>query len=91
MSTTVPLEEWDRLTTELREFADGEGTVEESDEEIRVDFGSAQVALTREGRVETGMPLHDFATADAVAIEFDHDAGEFHVRGEHATYRFERP
>lgn len=91
MSTTVPIDEWDRMATELRTFAGEEGRVEESEDGLRVDFGSAHVSLGRDGRVETGMPLHDFATADAVAVEFDHEAGVFHVRGEHTTYRFERP
>lgn len=78
------------MTAELREFADG-GTVTESEDDLRVEFDSAHVSVTRDGRVETGTSLHDFSTADAVAVEFDHEAGVFHVRGEHTTYRFERP
>ena len=86
----VSPEEWDRVVSELRRFADGrEVTVE--DDRARVDFGSAHVEIGRDGHVDTGMALHDFESAAAVDLVFDHEAGELHVRGEGVEYTFRRP
>ena len=86
----IPLSDWDRVADGLRTFAAG-APVTETDEGLRVAFRSAHVEVTRDGRVEAGMPLHDLAAGDATAVAFDHDAGELHVRGAGVEYTFRRP
>jgi len=89
---TVSLEEWDSVLRELRQFANGrEVTVD--DDRARVEFGSAHVELTSDGRVDTGMPLHEFESGAAVELAFDHEAGELHVRARDGdtAYTFRRP
>lgn len=87
---SVSLEEWDLVISELRRFA-GSREVTVEDGRARVDFGSAHVEVDRDGRVDTGMPLHEFESAAAVELVFDHEAGELHVRGEDVEYTFRRP
>ncbi len=91
---TVSLEEFESAVAQLRRFADDrEVTVDRDGDRARVDFGSAHVELTREGRVDTGMPLHAFESAGAVELAFDHDAGELHIRSRdgETAYTFRRP
>ena len=87
---SVSLDEWDLVISELRRFA-GSREVTVEDGRARVDFGSAHVEIDRDGRVDTGMPLHEFESAAAVELVFDHDAGELIVRGEGVEYTFRRP
>ena len=90
MPQRIQLSEWDTLITELRRFGQA-GNVTTADDHIHIDFGSAQVELSRDGTLQTGMPLHDFAHDDTVAIVVDHDAGTLTVDAESVTYTFRRP
>jgi hypothetical protein len=90
MATRVRLGDWDTLTDELRRFGQG-GEVTVGDDAIRVDLGSAHVEVSRDGRVSTGMPLHDFEREGEVTLAFDHEAGELTVEDETVSYTFRRP
>jgi len=90
MTSRVELDEWDTLATELRRFGRG-GDVSVGEERIHIDFGSAHVEVTRDGTLETGMPLHDFAHDTTAAIVLDHDAGTLTVEADAVTYTFRRP
>ncbi|PSQ05671.1 hypothetical protein BRC92_02190, partial [Halobacteriales archaeon QS_4_69_31] len=58
---------------------------------VVADFrGVTHVTVHPDGRIETGMPLHEFA-GDADRLVFDHDAGELHVEREDGRYTFRRP
>jgi hypothetical protein len=86
----IPLSAFDRVTEELRAFADG-APLTETDDAVRVAFENARVEVTRDGRVEAGMPLHDLAAVDATAVAVDHEAGELRVRAEGVAYTIRRP
>lgn len=90
MTLRIPLGEWGTLTDELRRFGRG-GDVTATTDRIRIDFGSAHVAVTRDGTLRTGMPLHDFAHDDAAAVVLDHDAGTLAVDADGVRYTFRRP
>lgn len=90
MSSTVPIDDWERVRDELGRFG-SEASVTEREDAVRVEFDRAHVEVTRGGRVSTGAALHDFSTAGGVALVFDHEAGELRVRGDTVEYRFERP
>jgi hypothetical protein len=90
MSLRIPLDEWDTLTEELRRFGRG-GDVTVTADRIRIDFGAAHVVATRDGTLNTGMPLHDFAHDDAAAVVLDHDDGTLAVDADGVTYTFRRP
>jgi len=90
MTERVPLSEWDRVVDALRQFA-GSASVTEEEDRVRIDFRSAHVEVTRDGRVETGMPLHEFERTDAADLVVDHDAGELTVEGKGVAYTFRRP
>ncbi|MFB6219150.1 MAG: hypothetical protein ABEH77_08270 [Halobacteriaceae archaeon] len=89
--TEVPIEDWAAVVEHLRRFgAPGEVTVE--DGRVAVSVGSSRVAVTRDGRVETGMPLHGFEKAGVETLGFDHDAGRLRVQGaDGLVYEFRRP
>jgi hypothetical protein len=90
MTLRIPLSQWDTLADELRRFGRG-GDVTVTADRIRIDFGSAHVAVTRDGTLTTGMPLHDFAHDDAAAVVLDHDAGTLAVDAGGVSYTFRRP
>lgn len=90
MTPRVQLDEWDTLITELRRFGQA-GDVTTADDRIHIDFGSAHIELSRDGTLQTGMPLHDFAHDDTVAVVVDHDAGTLTVDADTVTYTFRRP
>jgi len=74
----------------LERFA-GADRVSERDGAVVADFrGVTHVTVHPDGRIETGMPLHEFA-GDADRLVFDHDAGELHVEREDGRYTFRRP
>jgi hypothetical protein len=75
----------------LERFA-GERTVtEREDGAVVADFRSVtHVTVYPDGRVETGMPLHEFAGRPERLV-FDHDAGELHVLRDGERYTFRRP
>ncbi|QSG05354.1 Uncharacterized protein HSR121_1007 [Halapricum desulfuricans] len=62
-----------------------------ADNQVRIDFGSAHVAVSRDGTLKTGMPLHDFVYDEAVTIVVDHDAGTLTVDADTVSYTFRRP
>jgi hypothetical protein len=47
--------------------------------------------LSRDGTLQTGMPLHDFTHDDTVAVVVDHDTGTLTVDAETVSYTFRRP
>jgi hypothetical protein len=86
----VQLTEWETLTDELRRFG-RTGDVTVTDDRIYIDFGSATVELSRDGMLQTGMPLHEFTHDDTVVIAVDHDAGTLTVDAKTVNYTFRRP
>jgi hypothetical protein len=90
MTPRVQLTEWETLIDELRRFGHA-GDVTATDERIHIDFGSARVELSRDGTLQTGMPLHEFTHTDTVSVVVDHDAGTLTVDAETVTYTFRRP
>jgi len=90
MTPRVPLNEWESLIDELRRFGHT-GDVTATEDRIHIDFGSARVELSRDGILQTGMPLHDFTHDDTVAVIVDHDAGTLTVDADTVSYTFRRP
>ena len=90
MALRVHLNEWDTLREELRRFGHT-GDVTATTDLIRLDFGSAHVELSRDGTLQTGMPLHEFAHDDTAAVVVDHDAGTLTVEADTVSYTFRRP
>lgn len=90
MATDLDFSDWDSVVEELRRFGEG-GDVTTGEGWVRVEFGSAHVELAREGRLSTGMPLHEFEREGAVDLVVDHDAGTITVEAEDVTYTFRRP
>lgn len=97
MSTEKPvtLDPTDRaaIRRNLERFAGADAVSERSDGALVADFrGVTHVTITPDGRVETGMPLHEFAGAPDRLV-FDHENGE--LRAETAdgdtSYTFRRP
>jgi hypothetical protein len=68
----VPLTDWNRIAAELRTL---DGTVTETGDRIELRAGSATFAVTRDGRVEAGMPLHDLNTGSVTGLAVDHGRG----------------
>jgi len=90
MTPRVQLNEWETLMDELRRFGRA-GDVTATDDRIHIDFGSARVELSRNGTLQTGMPLHDFTHDDTVAVVVDHDAGTLTIDADTVNYTFRRP
>jgi hypothetical protein len=90
VSRRVQFDEWDTVVEELRRFGEsGDVTVE--DDRVRIAFGSARVVVSRDGRVSTGMALHDFEATGGVELVVDHDSGSLSVDAHEVTYTFRRP
>lgn len=88
---TVPLSDWEAVEAHLRRFADG-GRVVADEERIALSVGSARFAVTREGHVETGMPLHEFTKDEVESLRFDHGSGVVQVHGaDGLAYEFRHP
>ena len=66
----IPLTDWGQVESALRGL---DGTVTASDDRLELRSGSARFAVTRDGKVDAGMPLHDLQTDDVVALTFDHE------------------
>jgi hypothetical protein len=66
----IPLTDWGQVESALRGL---DGTVTASDERIELQSGSARFAVTRDGHVDAGMPLHDLTTGGVTALVVDHD------------------
>lgn len=88
----VDIDDWDALTEALRRFA-GSGSVEEDEASITVRTGSAHVTVSRDGTVETGMPLHGFEAQHVEALYVDFDRGRIQIRDPQSglEYEFRRP
>ena len=86
----IPIADWDALADALRRIAGG--TVASSGDEIRLASGRATFTVTREGGVDAGMPLHEFATENVEALSVDTERGRIGVHGEgELTYEFRVP
>lgn len=97
MPERIRLDDWDAVRDELRRFGES-GDVTTDDDRTRIDFGSARLELSRDGRVSAGMPLHDFDREGEaferegdVELVVDHDAGTLTVDADDVTYTFRRP
>lgn len=90
MATRIPLSDWDAVSDELRRFGEP-GDVTVGDDRIRIDFGTAQLEVSRDGRVSTGMALHDFEHREALELVVDHDAGSVTIEADDVSYTFRRP
>ncbi|MFB6229321.1 MAG: hypothetical protein ABEH88_12360 [Halobacteriales archaeon] len=87
--TRVPIEDWEELERHLREV---EGTVETTDGVIQLRSGDAQFTVTRDGDIDTGMPLHAFEREGVEALYVDADGDRIRVYGsEGVSYEFRSP
>ncbi|PSQ16316.1 hypothetical protein BRD00_11555 [Halobacteriales archaeon QS_8_69_26] len=89
----VPVDDWARVRRELAAWCGDRGEFREEEREgveaATCDFGgSTRFTVTREGRVEGGMPLHEFEGC-AEALAFDDDA--VRVRTGDGEYVYRRP
>lgn len=90
VSHRIKLNEWERLTEQMRRFGQaGEVTID--DGRVHIDFGSSEIEVSQDGKLKTGMPLHDFAHDDTVEIVVDHDSGTLTVESDTVSYTFRRP
>lgn len=88
--TTVDPTDTDAVRQNLERFA-GADRVTERDGALVADFrGVTHVTVHPDGRIETGMPLHEFA-GEADRLVFAHDAGELRVERDGTDYTFRRP
>ena len=84
----VSIDDWNAVVSALDGFADdlretGDGVVCEFDQ-------GARFAVSADGTVKAGMPLHDFiGGADALVV--DHEGGSITVVGDGTEYTFRRP
>ncbi|WP_415382670.1 hypothetical protein [Halosimplex sp. TS25] len=83
----------------LERFAGADAVSEREDGSLVADFrGTTHVTVRLDGRVETGMPLHEFS-GSSDRLVFDHPAGELRVEtdaepdsdGPNLSYTFRRP
>lgn len=91
----VTLDPTDRAAVRrnLERFAGVDSVSERSDGALVADFrGVTHVKITRDGRIETGMPLHEFA-GEPHRLVFDHGDGELRVEtaDSDTSYTFRRP
>ncbi len=95
----VPVAAFDTLRASLRAWCEaGNGTfhVETVDgvERAVCDFGRATLAVAADGRVEAGMPLHEFdGRADRLVFEGEtpSEAGAVRMVGTDLEYVYRRP
>ena len=87
-SDRIPIEEWDRIVAALESF--GAPRVRTTDEEIRLNFDRAHLAVGRDGAVDAGMPLHTTETT-AEWLEIDPAADAVTLGGPGLSYTFRRP
>ncbi len=84
----IPIEEWDRIVAALAEF--GAPRVRTTDEEIRLEFDRAHLAVGRDGAVDAGMPLHATETT-AEWLEIDPATDALTLGAPGLSYTFRRP
>jgi hypothetical protein len=86
---TVEITDWDAVTTELERFcADGAFHVESDMASCTV--GDATIEIYANGRVQGGMPLHEFG-GRVETLEFDHREGTITAESEELSYTFRQP
>lgn len=90
MPSRVKLDEWEKLVEQMRRFGRS-GDVSTDEGRVRVDFGSAEIEVSQDGTLKTGMPLHDFAHDDTVEVVVDHASGTLTVESDTVSYTFRRP
>ncbi|WP_123537313.1 hypothetical protein [Halosimplex salinum] len=91
--TVVDPTDREAVRRNLERFAGADAVTEREDGSLVADFrGVTHVTVRPDGRIETGMPLHEFAGAPDRLV-FDHDAGELRAEGEAGgvAYTFRRP
>lgn len=90
----VRIAEWDRLRDHLETFCQG-GEFAADEQRVTCEFPNAKLTVTRDGTVETGMPLHAFEREGVETLRFDHERGELTVvataDGDRLEYAFRRP
>jgi hypothetical protein len=85
----VPIDDWAELERHLREV---DGSVETADGVIQLRSGDAQFTVTREGDVDTGMPLHAFEREGVDVLYVDAERDRIRVYGpEGLAYEFRSP
>ena len=87
MTDIVSVDDWDAVERGLRGF---DGEVEADDDRLILRRGSARFAVSRDGTVETGMPLHSFS-GEAETLRFDHEEGTIGVSAAGVDYEFRVP
>lgn len=85
----VPIDDWPAVVDAVERFAP-DGDVETDDDSVSATTGSARIRITRDGAVETGMPLHGFAIDGIEAVYVDAERGLLQIR-EGVDYEFRRP
>jgi hypothetical protein len=86
---SIPIAEWERLEGALRAWCDG--PVEADDAAIDCRAGAARFRVTRDGRVEAGMPLHELSREGVDAVGVDPDGRALLLSGEGVRYVFRHP
>jgi hypothetical protein len=84
----VPVEDWAAVEAALRGF---DADVETSENRLVLCAGSARFAVSRDGTVETGMPLHGFTASGVDTLRVDHEAGHVRVSTGDVEYEFRVP
>jgi hypothetical protein len=90
----VRLEDWGTVVDHLDDFCLG-GECSAEDDRVVCEFPNARLAVSRDGTVETGMPLHTFEREGVETLLVDHERGELTVAAngedERLEYTFHRP
>ena len=87
-SERAPIDDWNAVVSALDEFAD---ELRETDDGVVCEFDQgARFAVSADGTVKAGMPLHDF-TGGADTLVVDHEGGSITVVGDGTEYTFRRP
>lgn len=82
----VPVAEWDRLADRLGAF---DADVTETEAGLTLERGSARFHVARDGRIEAGMPLHEFdGRVDALLL--DPEGGRLRI-ADGVDYEFRLP
>lgn len=89
----VPIDDWSVVCRRLRVWCERAGTYRETERNgvdcATCEFGGpTRFAVTRDGRVDTGMPLHEF---EGVARRLAFTENAVRVIGDDVAYTFRRP
>lgn len=90
--TTVDPTDREAVRRNLERFVGTDAVTERDDGTLVAEFGGVtHVTVYPDGRIDAGMPLHDFS-GRADRLVFDHEAGDLHVRDDDALdYTFRHP